>query len=462
MASILIVEDEPVLARELGRFLEDAGHSVRLAGTGREATAALAEAEPDVALLDLRLPDASGIDVLAQLQEQNPELAVVLMTAFGSVSDAVQAMKQGAADYLQKPLDLDELGLLIERLLSRRQQARELSYLRDRERVLPEGLVGGDRFSDLFEQVKRVAAAGLSPGERPSILITGETGTGKGMVAHAIHELLGGGPFVEVNCTAMPASLVEAELFGHERGAFTDARGARSGLFEAADGGTIFLDEIGDLDPTMQSKFLKVIEDKCVRRLGAVRDRKVDVQVIAATHRDLDQAERESRFRSDLLHRLRVLAFELPPLRERPEDLVAMAHHFAAELGRQYRRRPVKLAPDTLDSLRLYPWPGNVRELRNVLERAVLLAPQDILVAKDIEPLLRTKPGGTGTSRGFVLPAEGIELEALERDVLRQALERAGGNRTRAAALLGISRDTLRYRIEKFGLTDGDGPDEPT
>ncbi len=466
MAGILIIEDEAILAIELRRYLEAAGHEVRVAGRGDEALEATRKDSPDLVLLDLRLPDASGLEILEQLRAQDSELPVILMTAYGSVRDAVEAMRRGAYDYMQKPLDLDEVSLLIERVLSRQRRDWELRYLRDRSRVLPTGIVGDDtRLLEIFAQVGRLADAKLAPGERPAILLTGETGTGKGMLAHAIHELLGGGPFVEVNCSAMPAALVEAELFGHERGTFTDAKTSRPGLFEAAGGGAVFLDEIGELEPAIQAKFLKVIEEKRARRLGAIRDRALDVQVIAATNRDLDADVAAGRFRADLLHRLRVLTFEIPPLRERPGDIVLLARHFCEQLASQYRRGSCRLAPDAETALLAYPWPGNVRELHNVLERAVLLGAGDLLHASDL-PGLAGSVASSGAAPGsppaafdahdpntpFTLPEGGVELETVERELLRQALERAGGNRTQAAALLGLSRHTLRYRMEKFGF----------
>jgi DNA-binding NtrC family response regulator len=361
-------------------------------------------------------------------------------------------MRRGAADYLQKPLDLDELRLLVERVVARTRRDRELAYLRRRDRALPEGLVGRDpALLAAFDQVQRIRDAGLPPGKRPAILISGETGTGKGMIARALHEVLGGGPFIELNCTAMPEPLVEAELFGHERGSFTDARAERVGLFEAAAGGTLFLDEVGHASLSTQAKLLKAIEEKRVRRLGSSRDRSVDVHVIAATNRDLDAAVAAREFREDLLHRLRVLAVDVPPLRARPDDLALLARHFAAELGQLYGRRLV-LPDAALAELSRYPWPGNVRELRNVMERAVLLAPGDALDAALFARLLRPRAEESETDP-FRLPEGGVSLESLERDLIRQALERAGGNRTRAAALLGLTRDTLRYRLEKHGIS---------
>lgn len=455
MPSILVIDDELALVRQLRRALEVEGHQVATADTGSEAVGLLREGAPDLVLLDLRLPDASGLDVLREIREIDASVPVVLMTAYSSVQDAVEAMRRGANDYLPKPLDLEKLRHLVGELIARQRTARELDYHRSRDRARPTGLVSGDaRVRKIFEQVERLADAGLPPGKRPAILLTGETGTGKGITARAIHGLLGEGPFIELNCTAIPASLVEAELFGHERGSFTDARAARPGLFEAAEGGTVFLDEIGHLPADLQAKFLKVIEEKRVRRIGSTRDRPVDVHVIAATNRDLGEAVASGDFRADLYHRLQVLAFELPPLRERPADVSLLARHFCTELGHQYRGRAVDLGAGAESVLARYPWPGNVRELRNVIERALLLSSGDALEAADFEVLLHgAAPRGAPVA--FQLPEGGVDLEKLEQELIRQALERTGGNRTRAAALLGLSRHALRYRLEKHGIDPG-------
>ena len=449
MATVLIIEDELLLRESLVEVLEDCGHDVSLAESGAAARARLEESGPDLVLLDLRLPDASGLDLLSEIVEREPAARVVLMTAYGNVGDAVEAMRRGACDYLQKPLDLDELRLLVDRVLSSQRRERELDY--HRQRTAPGGVVGSDpRLLRIFDEVQRLAEAGLRPGERPAILLTGETGTGKGLIARAIHEMLGGGPFIEVNCSAMPAPLIESELFGHERGTFTDARNARTGLFEAAENGMIFLDEIGSLEFALQAKFLKAIDEKRIRRLGSNRDRPVDVHVIAATNHDLPAAVREGSFREDLLHRLRVLAFEVPPLRERADDIPQLAERFCDEFGRRYGGRKRALSPEAQALFVRYPWPGNVRELRSVIERAVLVERADTLEASAFAGLAgELVQAGSGL---VTLPPQGVDLAEVEQDFIRQALERADGNRTRAAELLGLTRDTLRYRIEKFGL----------
>jgi DNA-binding NtrC family response regulator len=456
MASIVIIEDEALLSKQLVRALAGSAHEVQAADSGESGLKLVQEVHPDLVLLDLRLPDRSGLDLLLDIRQLDATLPVILMTAYGSVSDAVEAMRRGATDYLQKPLDLDELRLTVQRIVTEQRRNRELTYLRERTHALPGGPVGDDPWlRTIFAQVERLRAAGLPPGKRPTILITGETGTGKGVMARAIHEQLGGGPFIEVNCTAMPATLVEAELFGHERGAFTDGKSSRSGLFEAAEGGAVFLDEIGHLETGLQTKFLKVIEEKRIRRLGSTRDRAVDVHVIAATNRDLDAAVREGSFREDLLHRLRVLCFEIPPLRERKDDVRLLARHFCQELGALYGGRARTISAEAEALLARYTWPGNVRELRNVIERAVLLGASTALDADDFCAMVCAESfaaADPSSSPEFALPEGGIDLATLERSLIQQALARTGGNRTQAAALLGLSRDTLRYRLEKFEL----------
>jgi two-component system response regulator AtoC len=460
MATLLIVEDEDVLARSLVRAFAQQGYDVHHASTLAAADRAVAQASPDVVLLDLRLPDGSGLEWLATFRTKAASVPVIMMTAYGSVNDAVAAMQQGALDYVQKPLDLNEIRMKVERAVTRVRDEREVAFLRRRETAVP-GLIGesaaATRLRSLVEKLARVTGGrGSRP---PTVLLLGETGSGKGHVARLLYASGGraGGPFIEVNCTALPETLIEAELFGHEKGAFTDAKSARIGLFEAADGGTIFLDEIGHVSPALQAKFLRVIETHTIRRVGSAGERTVDVQVIAATNRDLEAAVRLGEFREDLHQRLRVAEIRIPPLRERERDVLLLARAFLDDLSRRYGGRPRTLAADAEASMLAYHWPGNVRELANTLERAVLFSDEDTITAHDLALSAEPPPPGavhvapSGEVR-IEIPEGGLSLEAVERALLSGALERAAGNQSAAARLLGISRDTLRYRLEKYGL----------
>jgi DNA-binding NtrC family response regulator len=459
MPTLLIVEDEAVLARNLLKAFTRPGFDVVHAEGVDAATRVLRETPPDVVLLDLRLPDGNGLALLDVVLAEEPDLPVVVMTAHASVSEAVGAMKRGACDYVQKPLDLDEIRLKVGQALARARQRRELSYYREREGT---GKILGDALAteQLRALVARLARATSGPGgSAPTVLLLGETGSGKGHVARAL-AMSGGrreGPFIEVNCTALPENLVEAELFGYERGAFTDAKSSHAGLFETADGGTIFLDEIGHISPTLQAKFLKVIEDRTVRRLGATAARKVDVHIIAATNRDLEAAMRLGEFREDLYQRLSVAVIHIPPLRERAGDAVALARHFLADAAGRYALPSRTLSPEAEAMILRYAWPGNIRELANAMERVVLLSDADPVPPEDLQlPPVTTGAGAVAVSvSGEVridFPQGGLSLEAVERALLETALARAGGNQSAAARLLGISRDTLRYRMEKFAL----------
>jgi two-component system, NtrC family, response regulator AtoC len=458
--TLLIVEDEAVLARNLAKAFTGRGWTVHSAASRADALRMAPEVAPDVVLLDLRLPDGSGLDILSELIAANPDLPAVMMTAYGSVADAVEAMKRGARDFVLKPLDLDEIRLKVERALGAARDRREISYYRERDKATATILGDSEPIERLRALIDRLARATAGPGgAAPTVLLLGETGTGKGHVARALHAAGGrrAGPFIEVNCTALPENLVEAELFGHERGAFTDAKRARPGLFETADGGTIFLDEIGHVSPLLQTKFLKVIEEKTVRRLGATASRRIDVQVVAATHRDLEAAVRLGDFREDLLQRLSVAVIRIPPLRERGPDAVALARHFLGEAARRYGTGRRSLSPAAEAAVTRHGWSGNVRELANAMERAVLfsdaepLEPDDLGLGPAADSSARIAAAPTGEVR-IDFPEAGLSLEAVERALVVAALERAGGNQSAAARLLGVSRDTLRYRMDKFGL----------
>ncbi|MFO1205349.1 MAG: sigma-54 dependent transcriptional regulator [Burkholderiales bacterium] len=459
---ILIVEDEQTLARNLQRYLEREGFEVRAVGTVKDGLREFETFGPDVVLLDLSLPDGNGLDLLARIRGRDRQAKVVVLTGHGSVQTAVDAMKAGAWDYLGKPAALGEIKLVIEKALGQGRLEETLSYYHDRE--AREGglaaILGNSanmvalrqRLTELLDAESR-----LADGEPPAVLIRGETGTGKELVARALHfeGPRRDGPFIEINCSALPSTLLEAELFGHERGAYTDARERRIGLVEAAHGGTLFLDEIGDLDLTVQAKLLKLIEDRTVRRLGSVRERRVDVRFIAATHRPLEQLVREGRFRADLYYRLSVVTFTVPPLRSREGDVALLANHFLALHGRRYGKPGLTLDAGALAAVLRHTWPGNIRELRNAMEQAALSAPASAIVA----------PGNLALAPPPVFPEEqpspgagqpvARTLPDVERETIVRAMERAAGNVSRAARDLGVSRDTLRYRLAKHGLDAG-------
>ena len=449
-STVLIVDDEQSLARSAKAFLADHGYEAEVAGTGEEALALLATLQPDVVFADVRLPGMSGLDLLKRIRAFDPVIPVIMLTAYGSIEGAVEAVKLGAFDYVKKPVDLEELKLLADRARETRLLKQELSYYRRRATtdVGFEGLVGESRaVQAVLERARQIAALD----ETPPVLLTGETGTGKGLLARAIHAAGARAtkPFIEVNCTALPATLMEAELFCHERGAFTDAKESKPGLVEAAEGGFLFLDEIGDVDLAVQGKLLRVIEERAVRRVGSVRERRVDVRIMAATNRDLERAVGEERFRKDLYFRLAVIVLDVPPLRERGDDVLLLTEHFLRAFNAKYGKVVRELSAAARDLLLSYPWPGNVRELSHVIERAVLWSRGPTL---DVEHLSLTRPVG-GTDHGDAAkPVDTATLPQREKTMIEQALREAGGNQTKAAQRLGISRDTLRYRLKKFGL----------
>jgi DNA-binding NtrC family response regulator len=445
-ATLLIVDDEALLRWSLKERLAAEGYDILEAGTAADARAQIGP-EVDLILLDFKLPDGDGLSVLKFVKEQHPDILVILMTAFSTIENAVEAMKLGAFHYVNKPFNLDEVALLVEKALETSQLRREVRNLRSsqgREFGL-DSIIGA---SPAMQQVKSLLAR-IAASPASTVLLTGETGTGKDLAAKAIHYNSDRAtrPFVNITCSALPEQLLESELFGHERGAFTDARQQKRGLFESADGGTVFLDEIGEMTPGLQSKLLRFLEEKAFKRVGGLSDIRVNVRVVAATNRNLEEEVKSGKFREDLFYRLQVMPVLLPPLRERRGDVPLLAAYYIDRFNREFRKKVRGLSAAAARMIDQYQWPGNVRELKNAIERAMLLIDRDTLEPDDFTTLTRTV-----ATAGFKLPPEGVNLEDLERQLLTQALERAGGNQTQAAQLLGINRDQVRYRIEKFGL----------
>jgi two-component system response regulator AtoC len=477
---ILVVDDELAIRKALrARFQEEGA----IAETAENCTSARARcaAEPfDLIVLDHRLPDGTGMAMLEQWKSEDLPSEFVMMTAYSSATDAVKAMKLGAADYVMKPFDLDEMVLVAERALERRQLRNEVErhLTRDKKTASLDNLIGASpALASLRSMIERIAKSGAR-----TILLRGESGTGKDLVARAIHfaSPQASRPFLNITCTALPETLLESELFGHEKGAFTDAKNAKIGLFEQADGGTIFLDEIGDMPLSLQAKLLRFLESKQFRRLGGLRDLEVDVRIVAATNRDLEQAILAGQFRSDLFYRLNVIPVEIPPLRERREDILPLADHFLRLFSGELKKRIDGFTGASRECLVRHDWPGNVRELRNCVERAALLASGTLIEVADLPQKLRetatsnshaaaistlapllvanlaAAPVATlesAPSHLLVLPEKGLVFDDLQRDLLEQALVRANGNKSRAATLLGIHRDQVRYWVKKFELT---------
>ncbi|MDT8069524.1 MAG: sigma-54 dependent transcriptional regulator [Terriglobia bacterium] len=449
---ILIVDDDPGQRRIVEFWLQEVGYTVVTAPDGLNGLKAFQLHSPSLVITDMRMPHMSGLDLMAKVKAINDDTPVIVITAFGTVSDAVDAMRLGAADYILKPINADELKLSVSRIFERQQLVDENRYLRD--------LVGSElQFSSIIgnsRKMRDVFAVATQVARRDStVLITGESGTGKEILAKAIHQnsLRAGKPFITVNCGALPETLVESELFGHTKGAFTGAAGERAGKFETANEGTIFLDEVGELPLAMQVKLLRVLQEREVDKLGSSHPVKVNVRIIAATNRDLKTQVEDGDLREDLYYRLSVITIQLPPLRERREDIPALIAHFLRRFAERYETTRLTIGDDALDVLQKYDWPGNIRELENVIERLSVLATGNAIGAADLPAEIRANRSRIA-SIGLKLPDEGISLEEVEKEILVQALEKHHWNQTRASRYLNISRKTLIYRMEKFGLVE--------
>jgi two-component system response regulator AtoC len=449
-AKVLVVDDEDLLRWSLCAQLKEDGYGVDEAADGGSALEKVAQGI-DLVLLDFKLPDVDGLELLHRIKESHPDTIVILMTAHSTVQSAVEAIKGGAFHYVIKPFEVDEMMALVEKALETTRLRREVRELR----ALQSEPFSMDRIIGESPPVRAVKALLRKIAATPAstVLLGGESGTGKDLAARSLHygSDRAASPFMHITCTALPESLLESELFGHEKGAFTDAHQQKRGLFERAHRGTVYLDEIGDMTAGLQAKLLRFLEEKAFKRVGGADDIRVDVRVIAATNRDLEEAVRKGGFREDLYYRLNVLPVIMPPLRERSGDVALLAKYFADGFSREFRRSVTGLTPEALQLLDAYPWPGNVRELKNAVERAVLLAEGDRLGPGDFQAL--QGDAARGQPLGFRLPPAGVDIHQVERSLVEQALARTRGNQTRAGELLGLNRDQIRYRIEKFKLT---------
>jgi len=474
---VLVIEDDETVRDVLRTFLVEKGFTVTLAESGETGLDSLRSGKFDLLLTDLVMPGVTGMDVLREVIGSKINVPVIVMTAFGTVQTAVEAMRHGAFDYITKPFNLDELMIVIDKALSvsKLQKENVMLKLQLKKRYNFKGLIGDSpRMHAVYEMIEKIADTDST------VLITGESGTGKELIAKTIHynnSSRAGGPFVPLNCAAIPKDLLESELFGHEKGAFTGAINTRLGRFELAQGGTLFLDEVGELDPSLQVKLLRILQEREFERVGGMKTIKVDVRILAATNRDLEQATREGKFREDLFYRLNVIPLHLPPLRSRVEDMDLMTAHFIEEFSRKRKREPFTFSPEAMQCLLQYRWPGNVRELENLIERLTILVSGKVVNMSDLPekfhqltfvdlertvgtspPARPSTPGASPASpqQNAEIGENGIDLNemvsSMERNMIMKALERAGGVRSRAAQLLGLNRTTLLEKMKKMGI----------
>ncbi len=451
---ILIIDDEKLLRWSLQQNLMKEGYTVFFAETGAEGIRIFKEELPEIVLLDIRLPDISGVDLLEQIMSIEKDTVVFIMTAYSDVQTAVKTTKLGAYDFIEKPFNMDRLNILISKASEAVLLRKDVSTYRTilSEQYSFSSIIGeSPEMKKVIELAKKVASS-----DATTILLQGESGTGKDLVAKVIHYQSSRSekPFMEINCTALPESLIESELFGYEKGAFTDAKMMKKGLFELADRGTIYLDEIGDMKLSTQTKLLKVIENKTFKRIGGVKDITVNVRIIAATNRDLSRAIKDGLFREDLYYRLNVVPINLPSLRERGKDVILLARHFISIFNKEFKKNVKGLSSEVEKKFMSYSWPGNVRELKNIIERVMILENTDIIELKHLSCDIDSKDdrGKRFDLRLISLPENGINIEDIERELVKEALERTNWNQSKAARLLGLSRDAFRYRMQKFGF----------
>ncbi|HJQ24248.1 MAG TPA: sigma-54 dependent transcriptional regulator [Blastocatellia bacterium] len=475
---VLVIDDEPMIRYTLSEALRGWGYGVSEAGTVAAGLAAFDAEQPDIVLLDINLPDGSGIDALRQIKQRDTDAVVIMITADVIIENTIAALRGGAYDFIGKPVTLDELEVTIRNGIEAQALRKEVrGYRRERARQFSFGQIVGESpaLREMIELARKVADSEVS-----SVLLQGESGTGKDLVAKAIHygSRRATAPFVAINCAAIPANLIESELFGYEKGAFTDAKARKEGLFEQAEGGTLFLDEIGELELSLQAKLLRVLEEGTFRRVGGLKDIPLDVRVVVASNRDLKAESAASRFRLDLYYRLSVIQIDIPPLRERGNDVILLAEHYIRYFNERLRKRVRGLTPAVAEIFRRYSWPGNVRELRNVIERVIILEDGEMITPRYLprgvahdeaeraapppSAEVQAPPHAKGPVHIFTLPPEGVVLDDLEMSLVQQALERSQGNQTRAAELLSISRDQLRYRLKKLESAGQEATAPPT
>jgi len=455
---VFLLDDDQLIVSMLARALKREGYEVHAETDSREVVELIRSTAPDVALLDIKLPGKSGIDILRELTDREIRTQVVMLTSDDTAETAVKAMKLGAVDYLTKPFDLDEVKIVIKNIVEKGHLMREVDYLRKvSSEILHQEIIGESaNLRELMAKARKMAAARV-----PTILLTGESGTGKELFSRYIHHAMHGKdsyghfPFIGINCAALPEHLIESELFGHEKGSFTDAKTDKRGIFELAYGGSILLDEIGEMKQNLQSKLLRVLEERFVRRIGGRTDIPISATVFATTNRDIRKAVDTGEFRTDLYYRLNAFSLRIPSLRERRKDIPLLARHFLAHYSGKYNKKTLKgFSPEAEELLLSYRWPGNVRELKNAIERIVVLENEETILPGHLPKEILHQEGAEKQAArfDFTLPDAGLSLEEVERNLILQALEKAGNNKTLAAKLLKISYDSLRYQVKKFGL----------